>query len=148
VTGDQTLTRDDIKAGLAADKFCLSLEVARPKGDTEYFVDEDGIIIRRRKNGEHQLVVPESLVKKVIGLNHDPVFMAHPGRNRTLEILYLRYYWPKMRRDLEEYVQACHECQKSKPRHEFRAPMGEVAEPSKPFEWTAMDMRPISNYSQ
>jgi hypothetical protein len=44
VTGDQPLTRHDIKAGQAVDKFCLSLEVGRPKGSTEYFVDEDGII--------------------------------------------------------------------------------------------------------
>jgi hypothetical protein len=37
VTGDQTLTRDNIKAGKAVHKFCLSLVVGRPKASTEYF---------------------------------------------------------------------------------------------------------------
>ena len=34
---------------------------------------DDEVIYRRRKNGEHQLVVPASLTRKVISLNHDPV---------------------------------------------------------------------------
>jgi hypothetical protein len=140
VTVDRTLTRGDVKAGQGTDKFCLSLEVGRPEGKTEYFIDQDGIIFRRRKNGEHQLVVPETLVRKVISLNHNPIFVAHPGQARTLNILCLRYYWRKMRRDVQAYIQNGHECQQTKPRHEFRAPMGEVLEPSYPFQVTAMDI--------
>jgi hypothetical protein len=94
VTDDQTLSRGDIKAGQATDKFCLSLEVGRPQGETKYFIDQDGIIFRRRKNGEHQ-IVPENLVRKVISLNHNRIFVGHPGHARTLNILCLRYYWPK-----------------------------------------------------
>jgi len=33
--------------------------------------------------------------------NHDPIFAAHPGRKRTLEILCIRHYWPGMRQDVE-----------------------------------------------
>jgi hypothetical protein len=108
VTDDQTLTRGDFKAGQGTDKFCLSLEVGRPEGGTEYFIDQDGIFFRRRKNGEHQLV-PSKLVRKVISLNHNPIFVAHPGQARTLNILCLRYYWPKMRRDVQAYIQNCHD---------------------------------------
>jgi hypothetical protein len=140
VTDDQTLTRGDFKAGQGTDKFCLSLEEGRPEGETEYFIDQDGIIFRRWKNGEHQLVVPEKFVRKVISLNHNPIFVGHPGQARTLNILCLRYYWPKMRRDVQAYIQNCQECQQTKPSHEFRAPMGEVLEPSYPFQVTAMDI--------
>jgi hypothetical protein len=31
-------------------------------------------------NGKHQLVVPKTLVKEVIALNHDSIYAAHPGR--------------------------------------------------------------------
>jgi len=64
-----------------------------PSSKIEYFMDEDENIYRRRKNGEHQMVIAGSLVEKVISLNHDPV-TGHPGRNRTFEVLYLRFNWP------------------------------------------------------
>ena len=102
-------------------------------------MDDDEVIYRRRKNGEHQLVVPASLTRKVISLNHDPVTVGHPGRNRALSILCLRFYWPGMRRDVETYIQQCHTCQRTKPRHEFKAPLGDVSEPTVPFEVTAME---------
>jgi len=45
-----------------------------------------------------------------------------------------------MRRDVEEFVKNCHECQHLKPRHEFKAPLGDVSEPVAPFDVTAMDI--------
>ena len=140
VTSGQDLTRDEVKRAQECDKFCQSPETGKAEGRSEYFTDEDGVIYRRRKNGEHQVMVPASLVDRVIGLNHDPVTVGHPGRNRTLGILCLRFYWPGMRRDVEAYVQRCHTCQQTKPRHEFKAPMGDVSEPTTPFEITAMDV--------
>ena len=121
-------------------KFCQSLKVGKAESRSEYFTDEDGVIYRRRKNSEHQLVVPAGLVDRVISLNHDPVTFGHPGRNRTLEILCLRFHWPGMRKDVEVYVQRCHTCQQTKPWHEFKAPMGDVSELTKPFEITTMDV--------
>jgi transposase InsO family protein len=73
-------------------------------------------------------------------MNHEPVTVAHPGRNRTLDILCLIFYWPGMRGDVEKYVGNCHDCQRLKPRHEFKAPLGDVAEPIRAFELTAMDI--------
>jgi transposase InsO family protein len=118
----------------------MSLKLGKPIGKSEYFADYDGLIFRRRKNGEHQLIVPASLVKQVIALNHSPVTVAHPGRSRTLDILCLRFYWPGMRAAVEEYVRTCQECQLLKPRHEFKAPLGDVAEPTRPFEILAIDV--------
>jgi hypothetical protein len=43
-------------------------------------------------------------------------------------------------RNMEEYVRNCHECQRLNPLHEFKAPLGEVAEPTRGFELTAMDI--------
>jgi transposase InsO family protein len=46
----------------------------------------------------------------------------------------------EVRRDVQAYIQNFHECQQSEPRHELRAPMGDVLEPSYPFQVTAMDI--------
>ena len=92
VTTERTLTKDQVRSEQKVDKYCNTIEVGKQKGRSEYFYDEDGVIYRRRKNGEHQLVVPKDLIRDVIALNHDPIFAAHPGRKRTLEILYIRYY--------------------------------------------------------
>ena len=114
-------------------------KVGKPQGRSEYFYDE-GVIYRRRKNEEHQLVVPRKLVKDVIALNHDAIFAAHPGRKRTLEILCIRYYWPGMRQDVENYVRECDDCHRRKQGREYTAPLGDVRQPTYPFEITSMDI--------
>ena len=76
----------------------------------------------------------------VIQMNYDPVTVAHPGSSRTLDILCLRFYWPGMGQHVEEYVRNCHECQRLKPRHEFKAPLGDVMEPTRPWEVVAIDI--------
>jgi len=85
-------------------------------------------------------VAPVSLARIIVAANHSPVTVAHPGRARTLEILCLRFYWSGMRAHVEDYVRNCHECQRLKPRHEFKAPLGEVMEPTRPWELVAMDI--------
>jgi hypothetical protein len=116
---EQDLPREVVKTVQAGDKFCQSLKPGPATSKSEYFTDEEGLIYRRRKNGEHQLVVPVNLANRVIKMNHDPVTVANPGRSRTLDILCLRFYWPGMRRHVDEYVKICHACQRLKPRHEF-----------------------------
>jgi hypothetical protein len=66
------------------------------------------------------------LVKELIELNHDTIYSAHPGKKRTLEILYIRYYWPKMRQDVENYDRECDNCHRRKQGREYIAPLGEV----------------------
>jgi hypothetical protein len=60
------LKRDVVTLTQREDKFCQSLDVGRANSLSEYFVDDSDVIYRRRKNGEHQLVVPASLASKVI----------------------------------------------------------------------------------
>jgi hypothetical protein len=56
-----------VKAEQASDKFCNSIEVGSFMGKSKYFYDE-GVIYRRRMNGEHQLLVPKAEAKEVIEL--------------------------------------------------------------------------------
>jgi transposase InsO family protein len=52
----------------------------------------------------------------------------------------MRYYWPGMRRDVENYVRECDECQRRKQKSEYTAPLGDVQQPSYPFEIISMDI--------
>jgi hypothetical protein len=119
VAHDYGLPRDVVKTAQARDTFCQSIKQGAASSKSEYFVEEG--IFRRRLNGEHQLVVPKSLTPKLIQMNHETVTINHPGRYRTLDILCLSFYWPGMRRQVEEYVKNCHACQRLNPRHEFKS---------------------------
>jgi len=105
------------------------------------FLDNNGILYKRRSNGNHQLVVPQSLIWEVIKENHHPEFVAHPGVKRTQDLVLLRYWSPDVRRSVEDYIQKCDLCEKRKEDREFRAPRAEVEMPTTPFEVTSMCIR-------
>ena len=64
---------------------------------SEYILDDDGVMYKRRQTHQHQLVVPKALVQDIIKANHNPVYIGHPGMKRTFDLISLRYWWPSMR---------------------------------------------------
>jgi hypothetical protein len=62
----------------------------------------------------HQIVVPKTMVQDIIKMNHDPVYVAHPGMKRSFELISLSFWWPGMRNMIQEYVRKCDECQSRK----------------------------------
>jgi hypothetical protein len=66
VAHDYGLPRDVVKTAQAGDKFSQSIKPGTASSKSVYFVDEEELILRRRMNGEHQLVVLKSLTHKVI----------------------------------------------------------------------------------
>ncbi|KAH0613238.1 uncharacterized protein H6S33_009618 [Morchella sextelata] len=45
---------------------------------------------------------------------HDKPSAGHPGRAKTLELLNREYYWPQMRKYIDQYVRNCNVCARSK----------------------------------
>jgi hypothetical protein len=84
VTQENPLNRENVRREQAKDAFCSKQTPGAYRSKQEYFLDTDGVMYKRRSNGNHQLVVPKSLVSAVIKGNHDPVYIAHPGVKRTL----------------------------------------------------------------
>jgi hypothetical protein len=76
------------------------------------FLGSDGILYKRRFNGNHQVDVTQSLIWEVIKKKHDPVFVSHPGVKRTQDLILLRYWCPNLRCKIEQYIQRCDPCQK------------------------------------
>ena len=51
---------------------------------------------------------------RIIQDHHDPPAMGHPGKAKTLELITWEYYWPNMRRDIDQFVRNCHTCRRTK----------------------------------
>jgi hypothetical protein len=98
------------------------------------------VLYRRVKDKQPKLVVPQTLIQDVIAENHNPIFVAHPGSKRTFELISLKYWWPKIRQSIEEYIRRCDKCQTRKSKQEFRAPLGEVETPSETFQVVSLDI--------
>ena len=50
----------------------------------------------------------------IIGEVHTGDLMGHFGRDATLKILGEKFYWPKMRPQVENYIKQCEVCLRSK----------------------------------
>jgi len=111
---------------------------------TQYQVQNNVLIYFEDWNGNHRLVVPESLRVDIMSEVHNTITeAAHGGYAKTYNWIVAIYYWPRMSRDIKKYVGTCDICQKTKPR--CHAPVGmlqSIPIPSQPFEVVSMDYIP------
>ena len=56
----------------------------------------------------------DELRTQVIYRTHSTGPAGHPGRTKTLDLLSRSYWWPRMSKDVEEYVRACELCVRTK----------------------------------
>ena len=78
----------------------------------------------------------------VIQTFHDPPSMGHPGITNTYTLTRRDYWWPQMKKDVEEYVKGCALCQANKINTHHQkphlVPITTNTE-AEPFEVIAMD---------
>ncbi|CAI5682868.1 unnamed protein product [Oreochromis niloticus] len=68
----------------------------------------NGILYRTRLeegHPQHQLVLPEELRDVVLRSLHDD--MGHTGKERTVDLVRARFYWPRMASDIEKKIRTC-----------------------------------------
>lgn len=68
-----------------------------------------------------KLVIPKDDRRKLITLAHEPPTSGHVGVYKTFSRLCERYYWPKMRSDVENFVKRCKVCTAHKPSQQQRS---------------------------
>jgi hypothetical protein len=90
------------------------------------FKSKDGILYF-----EGKIYVPSGTMRdKVVSEHHDPVLYGHPGIGKTLEHITRNFYFPGMRKRVEDYVKRCADCNMNKPdRHK---PYGSMKTPTIP----------------
>ena len=85
----------------------------------------------------HQILAPSSLRPQIIEGFHN--HLGHMGRDRTIDLVKRRFFWPGMTTDIEKWVQSCLPCIKRKrPNAHERAPLSGITS-SHPLELVCMD---------
>ena len=98
----------------------------------EYVDENENVII--------QYVVPKHLREVMITKAHDGVYGAHQGRDKVIERLRRRCYWPKMNQEIAEYIKTCEICQSIKPPNQYNNPELQPILTSHPLELITTDL--------
>ena len=103
----------------------------------------------RVKNGRlvhgdsERIYIPDdlSLKTRILQECHDSSLGGHFGKDKTIESVKRRFYWPGMDAVIQRYVVSCDECQRNKPSHQ--SPMGLLQSlpiPTRPWQQVSMDL--------
>ena len=87
-----------------------------------------------------QLILPPQMVTEVLqGLHNSPTG-GHLGVSKTLDKARTRFYWPRQRRDIEDWCSKCEMCSSRKsPAPKPRAPL-QLQAAERPMECVTMDI--------
>ena len=125
-----------IRLAAAKDKdFQQACNTTLKKGG--YTVSPDGLV-----SCHGRTLVPErgGAREEILKLHHDDPLAGHFGRVRTLELIRRKYEWPKMAKDVRNYVSTCTTCQRVKPaRHKPYGELQSLPLPSRPWSDITMD---------
>ena len=104
---DHTLM-DDIKKGYETDDECK-----KSCQNDRTISCREGIMYKNR----HRVVVPnvKEVREKLLAEYHDVPLRGHVGVHKVYEQLNRKWYWPRMKETVVEYVRSCPSCQQNKP---------------------------------
>ena len=114
---------------------------------TQFLINQDGVLCRywqEKRYSSVQFVIPEELVPVVLKLEHDTPVAGHPGKERTLEAMRRKYYWPSMKVDIDKHIDQCKQCALNKGSVGKPAPILEFPPPSYPMEVIGIDLLSLS----
>ena len=104
------------------------------------FLSKDGLLCRRIGNHE-QVVLPQSLCRLVYRELHEN--MGHLGLDRVYQLAKDRFYWPYMRRDIDNFIhQSCSCLKQRRPHIPIREPLQPIVSTA-PFDLISIDFVPL-----
>lgn len=104
--------------------------------------------LTKKKDGvwykETALVVPEEERDRrtILETYHDALTSGHPGAAKTLRAVNRDYWWPEIRRYVQEYIRGCAKCQENKTNtHPNKPPLQPITPDSQaqPFSTISVD---------
>ncbi len=89
----------------------------------------------------HRLVIPGTLVQKILERVHGNDTSVHHGVNKTIFNTKKHYYWVNMERDIRVYVGTCHHClTKKHGQRREKPPLQKWQQMERPFEFVFVDI--------
>ena len=137
------MERDELRQAQSEDETCQEL-LAHIEESREFAVEEGLVVQLDRHDGRAEvvtkLVIPDSLLNRVLYGLHDDPLSGHGGARKTLWRFKQRYYTHNAGAKVKAYVQSCHLCQTRK--HPWTKKIGKLhpLEPAvRPFERVGLD---------
>ncbi len=111
--------------------------------ESKHFQLRDGILVRKeshkRRQHRQQAVVPMSLRMTILEAFHADRFSGHLGQKKTADKIGLKFWWPNLVPEVNEFVRACSRCQESKqPAPPHQPPLKSITTPE-PWHTVEMD---------
>ena len=103
---------DDVREGVKTDPFYQEMVDDESVRLQLGLIAEGGLLYTE----DGQLCIPDdrALRFKLVLEHHDQVFSGHWSEEKTLSQLKRGYFWPSMRQDVQEVVDTCEVCQRSR----------------------------------
>uniref|UniRef100_A0AAY4AVH5 Gypsy retrotransposon integrase-like protein 1 n=1 Tax=Denticeps clupeoides TaxID=299321 RepID=A0AAY4AVH5_9TELE len=114
-------------------------EIALFKQEADKLILKDELLFRKVNRGgveKVQLVLPRRFRGTVLKALHDEA--GHLGTDRVVDQLRDRFYWPKMSKDVEQYIKSCGYCVTRKSPCERAAPLNQIVS-SGPMDLVCID---------
>jgi hypothetical protein len=127
----------EIKKALDQDKMLAEMGEKLTHHGSGY-TQKDGLLYHLDK-----LYIPDSmdLRRRIMAEHHDTKIAGHLGRDKTLELVQRRFYWPGMQHDIKIYVRTCPSCQRTKPSNRLPAGLLQpLPVPNSRWEEITMDL--------
>jgi hypothetical protein len=132
-----SLHADIFQASRADAAYLAALK--RPRTRSDPLTVNGGLLY----HGSSRLYVPNDLAlrTRLMVECHDTPLSGHLGKDKTIEQVKRRFYWPGMDADIIQYVTSCDACQRNKPSQQ--AKMGQLMPlpiPTRPWQQCSMDL--------
>ena len=108
------ITMEELVSAQFHDRFCSDIHRRLNEGEGLSFALDDNGLLVRTVNPDHQIVIPHSLKKRVLMLNHRPKLAAHPGGRKLYYRIKRHFYWPALSVDCYATVRNCPECARNR----------------------------------
>jgi len=106
---------------------------------------DDDEQIKELQNGllgtaDGRILVPKTLREKILLRFHDSPFAGHLGVKKTTARIQRRFKWPRMVKEIREYIRNCELCVKRKGGGDNKSPLNPIPPPDHVWQCMAMDI--------
>ena len=132
------ISRRELLSSQKRDKWCRKLAKFTGKY-SDYALNHEGLLTKQisiLRNTYRVYIVPQSLVQRVIKIFHDN--RGHQGISQTINMMKRRFWFRKMREQVNAYVNKCLLCCQHAT-HKIKYESKHLPIPNKPFDGICLD---------